>query len=471
MGFLTATRKLWTAMLAISCPWAVPACAQAAEPGASEAGDAAWAIPSNDEIRKLLAGRMQHNGVGIVVGIIEPAGRRIVVHGRSGARDGRPLDGDTVFQIGSVTKVFTGLLLADMAQRGEVSLDDPAAKYLPPGVRMPERGRPITLIDLSKHWSGLPSMPTNFSLRASPNPYQAYSAEQLHQFLSTYELSREPGKQEYSNLGVALLGRLLARHAGMEYEPFLQQRVLKPLGLESTSIKLSEDQLRRLAPGHDRFLEPVQTWELLAMPASGSLRSTANDLLTFLAFNLGERQSPLYAAMVLQRTPMRALGWGRSTLGGESVYGHDGGKEGYRSAVIFNPRTKTGIVVLSNARTDDRPMNLARHLLFKGSSLPPAPAAPVRPKTIVLKSEDLDQLAGRYRLESGDAVAIARKEHHLWVDFSGGGIGTFFASSAKDFFSNVTDEQISFERKGEQVVGLVLTSEGKASRAMRIGDL
>jgi len=370
---ISAARNSCISVFASLGLWAASGNAQGTDPTASAAGDSApiaskagedsaWSIPGNEAIRKLLAERMERNGVGIVVGIIEPEGQRIVVHGKSGAPDGRPLDGDTVFQIGSVTKVFTGLLLADMVQRGEVAIDDPAAKYLPAGVTMPQRGRPITLLDLSKHVSGLPAMPTNFSLLARPDPYRAYSAEQLYRFLSSHELGREPGKQEYSNLGVALLGRLLARHAGMEYEPFLQQRVLGPLGLASTSITLNADQQRRLAPGHDRFLQPVDTWEMLAMPASGSLRSTANDLLKFVAFNLGVRETPLYAAMTYQRTPMRALGWGRSRLGGEEVYGHDGGKEGYRSAVVFNPRRRTGVVVLSNARTDDRPMSLALHL-------------------------------------------------------------------------------------------------------------
>jgi serine-type D-Ala-D-Ala carboxypeptidase/endopeptidase len=429
-----------------------------------------WTIPGNDDIRRLLDERMARNGVGIVVGVIEPGGRRIVVHGRSGAPDRRPLDGDTVFQIGSVTKVFTGLLLADMVQRGEVGVDDPAAKYLPPGVTMPQRGRPITLIDLSKHWSALPSMPTNFSLQASPNPYEAYSVEQLYECLSSYELPREPGTQQYSNLGVALLGRLLARRAGTEYETLLQQRVLTPLGLESTSISLSADQRRRLAPGHDRYLRPVESWNLLSMPGSGALRSTANDLLTFLSFHLGERESPLYPAMVYQRTPMRALGWGASRLEGEAVYGHEGGKEGYRSAVVFNPRTKTGVVVLTNARTDDGPMDLARYLLFGGGSLPPAKAAPTRPTIVALSAEALDSYAGRYRLDSNDFLIVARKDTYLLVDSMGGGVSTFFPSSDREFFSNTENESLVFEKDvSGRATGLIRRAGSTTQHGSRIG--
>ena len=164
-----------------------------------QAAAATWAIPSNEAISSLLAERMRRNGVGTVVGVTEPSGRRIVVFGRSGAADGRALDGDTAFQIGSVSKVFVGLLLADMVRRGEVALEDPAQKYLPPGVKMPQHGRPITLLDLSTHRSGLPSMPDNFRLEADPNPVEAYTVNDLWQFLSHYQLTHEPGeKYEYS---------------------------------------------------------------------------------------------------------------------------------------------------------------------------------------------------------------------------------------------------------------------------------
>lgn len=461
-------RRLVNALVAFCGLFATLADAQDANV-TSGREDSAWTVPSNDAIRALLEQRMQHNGMGIVVGIIEPAGRRIISFGRLSAGDDRPLNGDTVFQIGSVTKVFTGLLLADMVQRGEVGIDDPASKYLPAGVTMPQRGRPITLIDLSKHLSGLPSMPTNFPLQADPSPYAAYTSEQLYTFLSSYALPREPGVQRYSNLGVALLGRLLARHAGMEYEALLQQRILQPLHLTDTSITVSADQARRLAPGHDRFLEPVETWEMRAMPASGSLRSTANDLLEFLAYNVGQKKSPLDAAMRYQRIPMRVLGWGRTTLGGESVYGHSGGKEGYRSAVIFNPRTQTGIVVLANARTDDQPFDLAKHLLFAGSPLPAPSRAPSRPNIVKVPAITLDAHAGQYRLDSGQVCRVVRKHDHLLLDMTGDGVLKLFPSSAREFFSNTDDLRVVFEIDANNVTnGLSLHEGDKQQHATRI---
>lgn len=152
------------------------------------------------------------------------------------------------------------------------------------------------------------------------------------------------------------------------------------------------------------------------------------------------------------------------------MYGHDGGKEGYRSAVIFNPKTKTGVVVLTNARTNDRPMDLARHLLFGESPLPPAPAAPSRPKIMAIHAKALNAYAGRYRLESGGVLTVARRQGHLWIDTNGGGISTFFPSSDREFFSNTDDERIVFEVGADgSTTSLVLRAGETAQRGSRMG--
>ena len=431
--------------------------------GAPTTDERDWTIPRDAEIRRLLIERFDGRSVGVVVGVLEPTGTRIVTYGTSGASDGRALDGETVFQIGSVTKVFTGLLLADMTVRGLVQLEDPAAKYLPAGVRMPQRGRAITLIDLSKHWSGLPSMPTNFSLQGQPDPYAAYTEQDLYRFLNEYVPAREPGTQEYSNVGVALLGRLLARRSGLEYEALLRQRVIDPLGLRSTAISMNAEMGRRMSPGHDRFMQPVDTWNLLAMPASGSLRSTANDLLRFVRFNVSDA-SPLREAMLLQRVPGRALGWGRSTLGGDAVYGHEGGKEGYRSAVVFNPRTKTGVVVLMNTRSDESPMAIARHLLFGGHPLAPLGAIPKRPVRATLDPATLSEYEGRYRLDSGGIVEVARRGDHLLVQVAGEGVATYFDTARDLFWSNTDDADLRFDRDAASRVSTLTLRSGSVRR-------
>jgi len=427
---------------------------------------------------------MKHNGVGIVIGVIEPAGQRVVVYGRSDAKDGRPLDGDTVFQIGSITKTFTSLLLADMAVRGEVKLDDPAEKYLPPGVRLATSGaadaRQITLHHLATHTSGLPSMPKNFDPHGEPNPLEAYSVDDLYRFVSTFRLPREPGEKfEYSNLAVSLMGRLLGRRAGMEYEALLKQRVLDPLGLKSTSITLTADQTARLAPGHNIYLQPEHVWEMNAMPASGSLRSTANDLLRFVGAYMGyESGTPLKQAMDYQLTPRVPpgskqpvlLGWASRRVGDEWVYLHDGGKSGYRSGVAFNLSARTGVVALANARTDDQPIDIAYHLLT-GRPLKPAPAAPAPRKTVVVDHQVLDSYVGRYEEKPGNYFDVVRNGDLLLIASNGGEGAFFLPLSERDFYLGWGDDEVSFDVDAAgRAISLRYYPDGRFPNARQVGD-
>jgi D-alanyl-D-alanine-carboxypeptidase/D-alanyl-D-alanine-endopeptidase len=198
------------------------------------------ALPSDTAISKMLADRVDtlagvEDGIGIVVGVVGPQGRSVISYGHLNQGDGRPLNGDTDFEIGSVSKVFTALLLADMVHKGEVSLADPVAKYLPAGVKIPERnGHSITLLDLATHTSGLPFMPDELP---APNDSAAkHSTALLYQFLAHYKLTRDPGVEwDYSNVGYWLLGQALATRAGTDYETLLQTRVISPLRLTGTA--------------------------------------------------------------------------------------------------------------------------------------------------------------------------------------------------------------------------------------------
>jgi serine-type D-Ala-D-Ala carboxypeptidase/endopeptidase len=427
----------------------------------------AKAMPSNAEVRGLLAERMARNGMGAVVGVIDRNGPRVVAHGRIGATDARAPNGDTVFQIGSLTKPFTTLLLSDMVVRGEVKLDDPASAYLPSGVRMPQRGRPITLRDLAEHMSGLPSMPTNYVVGARPHPYEAYTVDQLYAFLSAYTPENEPGEvYRYSNLGVSLLGRLLAIRAGADYEPLLKARVLKPLGLASTSITLDASQTRRLAPGHDRYLQPVRTPEMVSLQASGSLRSTANDMLRLLQAYLGYRNTPLEEAMNVQlregrpqngRT--RGLSWGGAT----GVANHEGGKDGYRCGVAFDRANGVGAVVLTNARTDDGPLAIAAHLVA-GRALEPAPDAPPQKPRVKVPEDVLQRYAGAYRAANGQVFETAPTSEGLIVHRVGSGMASFIASGPNDFFFTSGEVDLSFELGADgRATGLIVYEGGKSA--------
>src|ERR1700736_204992 len=217
-------------------------------------------LPSNDEIRKILTERVGANekDTGIIVGVIEPRGRRIITFGHRNAGDLRPLDGDTIFEIGSVTKGFTVLLLADMVGKNEVALSDPVAKYLAADFKVPERnGRSITLVDLATHASGLPFMPENAPALNDPAAAK-YSAADLKQYVSNYKLKRDIGAEwEYSNIGYWVLSEALSNRGGKSYEDLMQTRVITPLKLTNTDFALSPKMKGNLAVGHDAASQPA----------------------------------------------------------------------------------------------------------------------------------------------------------------------------------------------------------------------
>jgi D-alanyl-D-alanine-carboxypeptidase/D-alanyl-D-alanine-endopeptidase len=413
----------------------------------------AAAQPSDVEIRKILAERIDaRQGVGIVAGVIDPHGRRIVSYGALEAGDKRPLNGDTVFEIGSMSKVFTSLLMMDMAQHGEIALTDPIAKYLPADVKVPERnGRKITFEDISMQSSGLPRLPANFHPKDAGNPYADYTVAQLYEFLSGYQLTRDIGaKYEYSNLAVGLLGHVLALRAKMDYETLLKTRIAKPLEMTSTTITLTPELKARLAPGHNGALLPVPNWDLPTLAGAGAIRSTANDILTFLSANLGYTTSPLssaMAAMVKTHKPAGVQGldiayaWHMFLREGDPIIWHNGGTGGYQSFMGYDPKARVGVVVLSNASTAMGIDDIARHLLDAKLPLtkPPEPH-----KEIAADPKTFEGYLGRYELAPNFILTILREGDNLYAQATGQGRFRLFPEGGGKFFAKVADIQITF---------------------------
>ncbi len=446
-------------------------------------------VPSDDEIREILVKRIdqQKQAVGIVVGVIEPTGRRVVAYGNLAQGDPRTLDGDTIFEIGSITKVFTSLLLADMVHRQEVALDDPAAKYLPENVKMPQRnGKMITLHDLSTHTSGLPRLPTNMQFKDPRNPYAGYTVDDLYQFLSTYELPRDPASEfEYSNLGGGLLGHLLAHRAATDYETLIRTRITQPLNLPATSITLSPSLQQRMATGHTGMLAPTANWDLPTLAGAGALRSSANDMLTFLEAFLGYQESPLAPAMQAMLEVRRPTGQGKGEIGlgwiimsphDREIVAHDGGTGGFRSWVGFNPKERTGVVVLSNAATLIGGFDIGLHLL--DPQWPLANIEPPQQRTqIPIDPKLLDHYTGRYQLNPNLIFEVTRDGDRLFTQgfaqLNGEAVALpkfeVFAESDKKFFAKVTDSQITFETGPEgPATSLILHKAGRDTPAPRL---
>ena len=438
-------------------------------------------LPSDAEISAILQTRVatERRAVGVVVGVIDANGRRVIAAGARDVGDPRPLTGDTEFEIGSVTKVFTSLLLADMVRRGQVALDDPAAKYLPPGATLPVRnGRAITLIDLATHTSGLPRMPTNFTPANSRDPYADYDDAKLYAFLSGYVLPRDIGATyEYSNLGAGLLGQLLARRAGTSYAALVQARITKPLGLKDTAIALSPQQTARLAVGHDAGLTPVGYWTLDSLAGAGALHATTNDLLTLVAAELGYVDTPLKGAMADQLLPRRpaggqlqvALGWHVSPgpeggPAGEIVW-HNGATGGFHSFVGFDKARGVGVVVLVNTASEVGGDDIAMHLL---AGAPLSKPKPVR-QQVPVAAPILERYVGQYQLAPGAVITVTRQDARLFAQLTGQPAAEIFPESPTDFFWKVVDAQAHFEVAPDgKVVSLTLHQNGRAPVAPRL---
>lgn len=304
---------------------------------------------------------------GVAIGVVSKGVRRVFAWGTA-----RP---DSIFEIGSITKTFTGLVLAQMVEQGKVRLDEPVRSLLPAGTVAQPAGPEITLLDLVTQHSGLPRLPDNLNPSDPGNPYADYGAPALYQFLARHGVAKPvDAAYLYSNLGVGLLGQALADRAGTSYAKLLREEVTTPLQLDDTVVSLSPGQAARLIQGHTADHRPARPWDFDALAGAGALRSTAADMLSYLAANLDPQEVPagsgsasrtLAAALVKSHelradagTDMKiAFAWHYNTR--TQDYWHNGGTGGYSSFAFFNPQGGYAAVVLLNRTVNQRGANLA----------------------------------------------------------------------------------------------------------------
>jgi D-alanyl-D-alanine-carboxypeptidase/D-alanyl-D-alanine-endopeptidase len=430
------------------------------------------------ELKTLLLNRTgeSRKAVGISVGLVDATGERFLASGATAPGGSVAPDADTVFEIGSITKVFTSLVLADMVTRGEVKLDDPVAKFLPATVRMPERdGRQITLIDLSNQVSGLPRLPDNLKPADMGDPYADYGPPQLYDFLSRVKLSRAIGeKYEYSNLGVGLLGHALALKAGMSYEELLRRRVLEPLGMSDTAITLADGLKARLAAGSGPNLSPVKNWNFDVLAGAGAIRSTARDMLKFLTAAMGLRETPLRGAFDLMLKTERptgvpdleiAMAWHIWKKYGTTIVWHNGGTGGYHTFAGFDPAKKTGVVVLCNTSfgIDDLGLHALEPQWPVGRFRPTVTRTPV-----TVDEKTLQAYAGEYELQPGVTAVITVLNGKLRVKTPGQAEVEYLAWSPTEFFRPGGREITFYKDAAGAVTHFVLYYEGLEHVARKI---
>lgn len=409
---------------------------------------------------------------GIVVGLVD--GNRVEIYGFGKRADDQPdrPDGHTVFEIGTLTQVFTSLLLADAALRGEVAYDDPVSKFLPLGVTVPTaEGQYITLEMLATHRSGLPAMPRSLAIKqTAADPYSGYDADQLYLDLVVGRLEAIPGTiVHYSSWGVGLLGYVLARKIGMTYSESVIGRIATPLGLTDTRVDVPAATAARLATGHNEDLVPVAPWHFSAMAGAAGLHSSVRDLTALLQAEMaaahagkGPLADRLRATLEI-RIPADprsvGLGW---WIEKDGRHWHNGASGGHHAFVAFDADQRLGVVVL--ASTSSTLVDRVGGALFDVlAGKPPAPMT-------FPDAAALAPLVGRYRVGDTDATVEVRGKR-LYLVEQGRPPTRLDPLSATEFFVEQIQSPLAFDVENGKAVGLVVFVNGQRLEGKRIGDL
>ncbi len=364
----------------------------------------------------------EKRATGMVIGMVAPNEKLVVGYGRWNEQSSRAPDASTLFEIGSISKVFIGTLLAESVLRGEVRLDDPASKYLPASVRMPQyNGIPITLLHLATHSSGLPrDMPTSLPGEITEQNW----AQKMYDFISTCSLTGAPGERyAYSNLGMTLVAHILELRTGIPYETLLSTRLLKPLGMDSTRITPTEEMLTRLATGHTSTLYPVTDYIYMEPERRyvGGILSNADDMLKFASAAMGLTETPLLAAFQAATQPQQVggggtgLAWAIST-GSFPFIHHAGDTHGMHAFLGFDPQRKVAAVVFTNAKVplDDVGPHLLHAKRYPLETFYPR----ILPTPLLVDAKVLQSYAGQYERDGlilkvsvdGDELLLAIPE-------------------------------------------------------------
>lgn len=415
---------------------------------------------------------------GIAVGIADANGRAFFSYGVASPETGQPVTEATLFEIGSVTKAFTATLLANLIQTGEVALSDSVRTYLPSTVSGPSRnGIEITLEHLVTHTSALPYFPPNLTNADPENPYADFSVDNLYSLLNTFRLPRDPGTgYEYSNVGVGLLGHALALRGGKSYEELLRERLLDPLGMSETRIRLTPEQIGRRATGYSGVVARPP-FEMASLEGAGALYSSTSDLLTFLEFNCGLRTNSLSSAFANAATMRRAtdisgihigLVWWLLPIAGDTVVFHEGNTIGQTAFVGYRRNPKRAVVVLTNARVNQyaNVEDIGLNLLGVIPSLTAIPSLPAVPL------QNLRAYQGIYTNIDGTLFDMRLTNNFLTFSFSNASniFTTLYQTNARVF--NVLDLGVQASstfatNSAGLVTSLVWRQSGLASTYLR----
>jgi len=380
---------------------------------------------------------------------------------------GKKVNENTIYEIGSISKVFTGILLAQQILDSDLTLEDEINNLLHDGIVVPVIGdNEITLGTLTDHTSGLPGMPDNFAPANPNNPYADYTVKQMYEFISNYQPSREVGSEyEYSNLAQGLLGHLLSKNKNISYEKLMIETIADPLGMNDTRIEFSERMKNNLAHGHSGG-QVVENWDIPTLAGAGAIRSSTLDMAKFISANLGYVNSPITDAMYLSHKIRHdkagsngdmsvAMGWHIRKEEGLDVYWHNGGTGGYRSFTGFVKETGKGVVILTNSshHSDD----IGFKLLDVSSQL----RSKFKSDAIELAESTLSKYAGVYELSPDFKISVTKEGKQLFAQATGQDRFEIYPETDSLFFITVIDSKISFQLKKGIVESLTFLQRGQ----------
>ncbi len=404
------------------------------------------------KIDQLVAPYLKHNKVNAIsVGLISNGEIWKKHFGRLDGPGSDPPDDRTLYEIGSISKVFTSLLLADAVVSGRVKLNDPISSIMKElsGKNRKSVGQ-ITFLQLSHHTSGLPVMPANLKPADPTNPFAGYDRKMLTDYLLHLKLERKPGEQyEYSNLGVGLLGDLLSRQAGLSYETLLKRKLTRPLKMFETTLTLTPQQRARFAPAHNAALLAEKAWEFDALAGCGAIRSNLDEMLLFARASLNPPEGKLGQAIDLawkQHKPARgknrAMGLGWMIAGDRSTRWHNGQTGGYQSMILVSRRLNSATVLLCNTAGSNADA-LAEQIFQTIAGMD------VRPKSFE-KEFQIDpalarRLEGKYQLTPAVIMTIKVKNGRMMAQLTGQQFLVLLPQSETEWKYQAVEATLKFE--------------------------
>jgi D-alanyl-D-alanine-carboxypeptidase/D-alanyl-D-alanine-endopeptidase len=373
-----------------------------------------------------------------------------------------------LFEIGSITKVFTGILLADAVLEGKLGLDDTLAQRLPVTFADSATGA-VKLRQLATHTSCLPPVPENLIAMSTDDPYAGYDRKEMFEYLAGAKLGQPPPcAAEYSNLGFGILGVVVETAYGKPWATLIQEKITGPLGMADTVQDLSPAQQSRFAEpwAGDRRAHP---WTFNSIAGAGALRSSLADMSRFADALLAGPKGPLgkvWPMLAGDYAEMPVVG-GKIGLalihmkkGGEDSYLHEGGTGGFRSIVRVRPASGRAVVVLASNASADPGAWLAK---WEATGRQPVTRTEVR-----LPAGALDEYMGVYPVDKSLRFTVVRRGEDLAVRLTGQLFLPVFASAKDEFFYKAVDAQISFRRDASgKVEGLTLHQNGRDVIATR----